>query len=209
MSYWENARPIQRSRAVDTAAVARASAELLDTGGLRALTVRAVAAQLGVAPASLYSRISAVSDLYDLALDATLGGDAQYAAALDDAGIEELLLGYYRHLVRHPWAYQVIAARAPRGPNYLRLSERMVVLLERAGHAEPLETAYTLSNFVIGSASTTRMAPGELGTSVPVDIAPRYAAYHAQGRLEPERLLRAGLRALLAGSPRRTPGSAP
>ena len=68
MSYWEHRKPVQRHRAVNIAEVARASGRLLDEGGLKALTMRAVAQQVGVAPASLYSRVESVDDLFDLSL---------------------------------------------------------------------------------------------------------------------------------------------
>ncbi|MDN5724089.1 MAG: TetR/AcrR family transcriptional regulator, partial [Corynebacterium sp.] len=69
MSYWDHRKPVRRARAVNIEAIARESVELLDAGGLRSLTVRAVAARLGVAPASLYSRLESADDLFDLALD--------------------------------------------------------------------------------------------------------------------------------------------
>ncbi|WGH84265.1 MULTISPECIES: TetR family transcriptional regulator [Auritidibacter] len=54
MTYWEHPKPVQRLRAVDIQDLARASVRLLDAGGLKALTLRAVAQDIGVAPASLY-----------------------------------------------------------------------------------------------------------------------------------------------------------
>lgn len=48
MGYWDHRKPVRRARAVDVEAIARESVELLDAGGLRALTIRAVAARLGV-----------------------------------------------------------------------------------------------------------------------------------------------------------------
>ncbi|NEA87341.1 TetR family transcriptional regulator, partial [Streptomyces sp. SID14436] len=62
---------------MDVRDIARVAVDLLDGGGLRALTVRAVALRLDVAPASLYSRIASVDDLYDLALDDALGQDSE------------------------------------------------------------------------------------------------------------------------------------
>ncbi|SJM68754.1 Transcriptional regulator, TetR family [Gulosibacter sp. 10] len=177
---------------------ARAATALLDEGGLRALTVRAVAARLDVAPASLYSRLESVDDLFDLALDAALGDDPAIRAALVDAGIAELMLAYFRHLSSHRWACQVIGMRAPRGPNYLRLSERMVVLLAEDGAADPLSAAYALSNFVIGSATTAPMADDERAAPVDPEIAPIYARRHAEHAVDPEAILTAGLAALRA-----------
>ena len=207
MSYWQNRKPVRRSRAVDIAEVAQASVALLDEGGLRSLTVRAVAHRLDVAPASLYSRIAAVDDLFDLALDEALGKDAELQHELESSKLESselesselpmLMLSYYRHLARHPWACQVIAMRAPRGPNYLRLSERMCILLARGGSSDPLGDAYALSNFVIGSAATTLMSLNERRAPIDEDIAPFYASLHASHTVNSEEIVAAVLRALL------------
>ncbi|MEU3947976.1 TetR family transcriptional regulator [Streptomyces sp. NPDC029526] len=197
MSYWEHRKPVRRARAVDVRDLARVAVELLDEGGLRALTVRAVALRLDVAAASLYSRIASVDDLYDLALDDALGQDSEAQRALLEAELHPLMLAYYRHLVRHPWACQVIAMRAPRGPHYLRLSERLCTLLARRGSADPLGDAYALSNFVIGSAATAPAAHHEPDAPVDQEVAPFYASLHSAHRLDPEAVLDAGLRVLL------------
>lgn len=199
MSYWNRSRPIKRARAVDVAQVADAATRLLDEGGLRALTVRAVAQRLGVAPASLYSRLSSIDDVFDLALDHALGDDSELQAARTTATLHELMLAYFRHLVRHPWACQVIAMRAPRGPNYLQLSERMCALLIELGSPDPLGDAYALSNFVIGSATTAPMAGHERQSPVDAERAPQYASLHAVHHEGSEAILSAGIEALLRG----------
>src|SRR5690625_6133914 len=63
MSYWTDRRPVHRSRAVDVPTLARAAVRLLDEGGMSALTMRAVASEIGVAAASLYSRVRSVEDI--------------------------------------------------------------------------------------------------------------------------------------------------
>ena len=199
MSYWEHTKPVQRERAVAITAVARAASVLLDEGGLRALTLRAVATRLDVAPASLYSRVGAVDDLFDLALDATLGDDPAISRTVAESDLDELLLAYYRHLIAHRWACQVIAMRPPRGPNYLRLSERICELLIEAGAEDPLGAAYALSNFMIGSASTAPVSAHELRAPIDPTIAPRYARLHAQHQEgDAERIVTAGLTTLTA-----------
>lgn len=175
--------------------VARAAAALLDEGGLRALTVRAVAGRLGVAPASLYSRVESVDDLYDLALDFTLG-DPTIEQAVGGADLPTLMLAYFRHLAQHRWACQVIGMRAPRGPNYLLLSERIIALLEEIGAQDPLGASYSLSNFVIGSAMTAPMSDDERAAAVDPSIAPRYARLHDVHDIDAEAIFTAGLAAL-------------
>ncbi|UPK74117.1 TetR/AcrR family transcriptional regulator [Nocardioidaceae bacterium SCSIO 66511] len=198
MSYWSHQKSAQRARAVDVAQVGEVAAELLDEGGPNALTVRAVAQRLDVAAASLYSRLSSSDDLFDLALDHALGSDADLQAATRDATLDELMLAYFRHLVRHPWACQVIALRAPRGPNYLQLSERICVLFIELGSSDPLGDAYAVSNFVIGSATTASVAGHEHEAAVDARQAPEYAALHGAYHGDPEVVLVAGLKALLS-----------
>ena len=198
MSYWEHRKPVQRHRAVDIAEVARASGRLLDEGGLKALTMRAVAQQVGVAPASLYSRVESVDDLFDLALDVVLADDPVMSESINNADLPALMQAFFTHLTTHRWAGQVIGMRAPRGPAYLALSERMCVLLEQAGTPDPLGTAYRLSNLVIGASLTAPMASDEKRVAIDPDQAPTYARLHATHRKSPREILSDGITALLS-----------
>ncbi|OFT98252.1 TetR family transcriptional regulator [Brevibacterium sp. HMSC22B09] len=178
--------------------VARVSAKLLDEGGLRALTLRSVAQKVGVAPASLYSRVDSVDDLFDLALDAALADDPLMSEAIHSADLPDLMQAFFVHLTTHRWAGQVIGMRAPRGPAYLTLSERMCVLLEQAGIPDPLGTAYRLSNLVIGSALTAPMAPDEKRVVIDPGQAPTYARLHTAHHISPQEILAEGIKALLS-----------
>lgn len=84
MSYWADPKPVRRIRAVAVGEMAREAVALLDEGGITALTIRALAGRLRVAPPSLHSRIESVDDLLDLALDHALERDAQAWTANDD-----------------------------------------------------------------------------------------------------------------------------
>lgn len=198
MSYWEHRKPVQRHRAVNISEVARASGRLLDEGGLKALTMRAVAQQVGVAPASLYSRVESVDDLFDLALDVVLADDPVMSESINNADLPALMQAFFTHLTTHRWAGQVIGMRAPRGPAYLALSERMCVLLEREGVPDPLGTAYRLSNLVIGAALTAPMAPDERRVAIDPEQAPTYARLHAAHHISPREILSEGISALLS-----------
>ncbi|MGK4188079.1 TetR/AcrR family transcriptional regulator C-terminal domain-containing protein [Rothia koreensis] len=197
MSYWDHRKPVHRERAVDVEAIAHESVGLLNAGGLRALTVRSVAAQLGVAPASLYSRLESVDDLFDLALDQALNDDEDVQRGVCEMGIHGLMLTFYRHLLRHPWACQVIGFRAPRGPGYLRLSERMCNLLTEANVPDPLSTSYALTNFVIGSATTAPVSDDERCRPVDQSVAPLYAQLHAEHVVDAHQIVAVGLTDLL------------
>ena len=198
MSYWEHRKPVRRLRAVDIGEVARVSVRLLDEGGLRALTLRSVAQQVGVAPASLYSRVESVDDLFDLALDTALADDPVMSESIRSADLPDLMHTFFAHLTTHRWAGQVIGMRAPRGPAYLALSERMCVLLEQAGTPDPLGTAYRLSNLVIGASLTAPMASDEKRVAIDPDQAPTYARLHATHHTSPREILSDGITALLS-----------
>ena len=198
MSYWEHRKPVQRLRAVDIVEVARASVRLLDEGGLRALTLRSVAQQVGVAPASLYSRVESVDDLFDLALDIALADDPVMSESIRNADLSALMHAFFAHLTTHRWAGQVIGMRAPRGPAYLALSERMCVLLEQAGTPDPLGTAYRLSNLVIGASLTAPMASDEKRVAIDPDQAPTFARLHATHHISSREILSDGITALLS-----------
>ncbi|TSD62793.1 TetR/AcrR family transcriptional regulator [Aeromicrobium piscarium] len=196
MSYWDHVRPVRRTRAVAIGELAREAGRLLDEGGVDALTVRALAGRMGVAPASLYSRVESADDLLDLALDHALADDVDLQRAMAEDGHRGLYLAYYRHLRRHPWAPRVIGLRAPRGPAYLRLSERFCELLEGEGVDDPLTMTYAMSNFVIGSAATDPIVESERDSPIDVDLAPVYARLHMRHEVDAEAIVAAGLRAL-------------
>ena len=160
--------------------------------------MRAVAQQVGVAPASLYSRVESVDDLFDLALDVVLADDPVMSESINNADLPALMQAFFTHLTTHRWAGQVIGMRVPRGPAYLALSERMCVLLEREGVPDPLGTAYRLSNLVIGAALTAPMAPDERRVAIDPEQAPTYARLHAAHHTSPREILSEGISALLS-----------
>lgn len=201
MSYWTRRRPPQRDRAVRVDDLARVACELLDERGRAALTVRAVAARLGVAPSSLYSRITEVDDLADLALDLALATDTTVARAAEGADLLTLLTTWHDHLLRHPWAIAQTAKHPPLGPAYLALSDRLCVLGQEQGHADPLPLTYALSNYVLGSALTRSAATTEPGLpEEALDAAPHLAAALRRSGVTADQVLRRGLRALLDGT---------
>lgn len=197
MSYWEKARPIQRNRAVNPESIAKETGKLLDESGLESFSLRALATALGVAPASLYSRISGTSDAFDLALDYALGADVAVQHAIENGQALDVLTSLYHHLLEHPWSTQIIAMCPPRGPAYLALSEALVQQLNQANRTNPLALAYAATNLVIGSALTDQAA--RLETKSPVDgtKAHVYRTLHAGNTLSPEDVLIGALHSLL------------
>ncbi|WP_423057267.1 TetR/AcrR family transcriptional regulator [Brevibacterium linens] len=153
----------QRSRRgeppVTSERIVEVAVEILDSGGLEALTMRRVAEQLGVVAPSLYWHVKTKDDIIDLAVDhAFTETDAPTAAQQDDwrACIEAIALAWRATLVDHPWVAPVAASRPSFGPGYLDQLELVMSTLHRAGldGAELSAAMWTLHNLIFGSAST-------------------------------------------------------
>jgi AcrR family transcriptional regulator len=102
-------------------AVVASATELADAEGLDAVTMRGVAAALGVAPMTLYTYLPGKAELLDLMLDTVYArmdradhGDRPWRARVDAVARENLAL--YR---RHPWVAAVSTVRPPLGPGLI------------------------------------------------------------------------------------------
>ncbi|MGQ0575258.1 MAG: TetR/AcrR family transcriptional regulator [Pseudonocardia sp.] len=146
------------------AAVLAAARDLLARGGADALTMRALARRLDVAPNALYSHIAGKTALLDDLLDDVLADVRAPASALDDpvAGLHQIMTSSYRALVDHPdLVPHSLARQGSRGPHARRLGETTVALLARSG-VPPADTAQALRVLVvyaIGSAALAARPP--------------------------------------------------
>ena len=97
--------PGQRA-GLDTLQVLAAARAVLREDGVQALSLRAVARRLGVAPDTLYSHVAGKDDLLDLVLDDVLGGVAVPAdeeVRRDPWGaVRAIMLDSYDVLLAHP-----------------------------------------------------------------------------------------------------------
>lgn len=128
--------PGQRA-GLSRAAVLAAARELLEQDGEDALSVRAVARRLGVAPNAIYSHVDGRAALVDGVLDDLLGKvPAPAVGRPAPAALAELLLAAYDLLVSHPWLVSLYLARqGARGENAVRLGAVMDERLAAAGVA--------------------------------------------------------------------------
>jgi len=118
------------------AAVLAAARELLAAGGAEALTMRALARRLEVAPNALYSHVESKTRLLDELLDDLLAAVEAPRAEVGDpvAGLLALMTSTYDVLTAHPDLVPLFLARqGARGPNAIRLGELMDALLARLG----------------------------------------------------------------------------
>jgi AcrR family transcriptional regulator len=122
---WERPQPVRRVQ-LDRDQLVTAATALADREGLAAVTLRRVAADLGVLPMRLYTHLETKDDLLDLMLDAVYatvevpGPEIPWREAL--TAIALCLRSAAEH---HPWLPELLGTRPPYGPHGLRLVERV------------------------------------------------------------------------------------
>ncbi|WP_307849582.1 TetR/AcrR family transcriptional regulator [Qaidamihabitans albus] len=101
--------------------IAAQAIAIADAEGLSALSMRRVAAELGVTAMSLYSYVPGKAELVDVMADRVFG---ELAAAGDEpegwrAGLELVARRSWDLYLRHPWLLQVATSRPLLGPNVI------------------------------------------------------------------------------------------
>lgn len=122
-------RPLTRQR------ILRAAVRLVDEGGVEALSMRTLAARLGVGTMSLYNHISGKEALLDGIVGTVLSEiEVEPFDREDWASTVRAILRAFREVARrHPNVVPLIAMRPPATPEALRPVERGFDALRRAG----------------------------------------------------------------------------
>ena len=140
---------------LDVDRVVAAAVALADAEGLAALSMRRVAAELGVAAMTLYTHVPGKGELVDLMLDGVLG--ELYADGPVTGDWRQRLTAVARAnwdlFVRHPWAVRIGAGRPPLGPGVLAKYEQELRAVDGLGLTEvQMDLVVTLVNgFVAGT----------------------------------------------------------
>lgn len=155
-------RPQRRRRsqpALSRERIVTATITLLDREGASALTMRKVAAELGVHATSLYWYVERREDLVDLAVDEVLAEAAAGLPAADlpwDTALKETAHRFYTALTAHTWAAEFAGSRPLVGPNAVALSRRIIEALGRLGGGEERQAVAirAVSNQILGAATS-------------------------------------------------------
>lgn len=138
--------------------VVDAAVALADRDGLAAVTIRAVASRLGVAPMTLYGHVASADELADLVVGATIGAavarhrlrpcDGRSALLTFAHGLRDLLL-------EHPAVLDAYRRRPVQDPTGLSVTAGVLAALAEEGLDEEaaLEVYATVYAFVIGFVS--------------------------------------------------------
>jgi AcrR family transcriptional regulator len=185
--------PLTRER------VLGAAMTLADREGIEALTIRALAAELGARPMSLYHYVAGKEALLDAMVDRVFDEIALPPADLDwRAAVRQRCVAAREVLVRHPWAVPLLESRTSPGPITLAHHDGMLATFFRAGFSLPVTAhAYAiLDSYVYGFAiqQANLAIEGAGGAEVTEEIAAQFSpdAYPSLVRFAAEHAMQPG-----------------
>ena len=157
---WDDgARPTRGpKRALTGEDVVQAAIALADRDGLAALTMQAVAQQLGVTAMALYRYFPSKDALIDAIVDAAMGqppAPMTLGAGWREA-VERWAWAKRAMLLSRPWLAELPFVAAPHGPNWLAWLEAAVEALARSGTdaADVFDMLHALDGYVRGGSDT-------------------------------------------------------
>jgi AcrR family transcriptional regulator len=142
--------PLTRERVLE------AAIRLADEGGIQSLTMRKLAAALGVEAMSLYNHVANKGDLVAAMVDLVVG-EIELPSGGDDweAGIRTCAVSAHEALLRHPWACSLVLSpgsmRSVPKPR-LRYMEWLLRRLREAGFSPELtyHAYHALDSHILG-----------------------------------------------------------
>ncbi|SFF70491.1 TetR/AcrR family transcriptional regulator [Blastococcus tunisiensis] len=171
----DGSRPGPRS-ALDVDGIVAAAVRLADAEGLAALSMRRVAADLGVAAMTLYTHVPGKGELVDLMLDSALGelypDEAVVTSGAWRTRLRTLARANWDFFLRHPWALHLSTGRPPLGPGIMRKYELELRAVDGLGLSEiQMDLLVTLVNgFVRGTVGGVQeKADAERATGITED----------------------------------------
>jgi TetR/AcrR family transcriptional regulator, tetracycline repressor protein len=147
-----------------------AAQNLLSSGGAAAVTVRGIAAQVGVAPNAVYTYFPGKAAVLRALVERLLG-EVDRDGLTDRTRpwrqrLQTLAVNLRSHLLSHPGAVGLLLAGPMDGPNALALGEGLLEVFAEAGltpdnaaRASYLLTTYVLGSIALEAAELARTGP--------------------------------------------------
>lgn len=174
-----------------------AAVRIVEAGGYQEMSIRSLAAGLGVAPMSLYRHIRDKDDLLDEVVDRLLARVWRPAADQDDwqAWVIEAAASLRRFLVSQPAALHVYLRHPVISPAAVERMDAMMGVLRRTGLDEATaRSAYgAVHTYTVGFAALEASRSGWASGNGDAGLARQLAAYTTAGQFMQ------GLRYLLEG----------
>lgn len=136
--------------------IAHAALELADREGLESLSMRRLAAELGVGTMTLYGYFRSKDELIDAAVDAaTDEAPIAIGGGTWKEQLRRLMRGVHEHLGRHPSGVRIRLVRPMLSPRALQITEAGLTILEGAGfdRANAARAYRALFTYTFGFAS--------------------------------------------------------
>ncbi len=203
------------STGLDVGRIVSAAVALADAEGLSAVSMRRVAAEVGVPTMTLYGHVPGKGELVDMMLDAALGElypDEQAATSGNwRTRVDAVARANWEFLGRHRWASHVAPRRPVMGPGAMRKYEIELRAVDGLGLSEiQMDLLVTLVNGFVrgtvggvsGNGQQWRLADGPHADPVRFPTAARVgpaAGGRPQGTAGQERSFEFGLERLLDG----------
>jgi TetR/AcrR family transcriptional regulator, tetracycline repressor protein len=154
-----------RRRALTRERVVAEALNVIATDGAAALSMRALAARLGVVPGALYRHVRSKEQLCDLAVDgvlAEIGTQADRAPGWPER-VKVLARRLRAVLENHPGIAALLKTRDPLGPHSLAVTESFLEALQQAGlPARQTAQAFSLVyDYTLGFALSDRTTANE------------------------------------------------
>ena len=120
--------PLTRDRVLE------AAVGLADREGVDSLSMRRLAAELGVVPMALYKHVANKDEMLDGMIDVVVGEiDPPSDAAEWKTAVRERILSARRALLRHPWASRVMESRTTPTPTVVAYMDSMIGMFRAGG----------------------------------------------------------------------------
>ncbi|MDQ1035277.1 AcrR family transcriptional regulator [Streptomyces sp. V3I8] len=151
-----SARSPRRTDSLSRELIIQTAIEMLDSGGEKALTLRALTVRLSTGYGAIYHHVADKGDLLATAADEVIAGVVSGAVADADprAALRRLALGLFDAIDAHPWVGAEFS-RQPWRPALLDFYEGVGRLLDALGVPEKtrFDAAGALVNYVLGVAA--------------------------------------------------------
>lgn len=177
----------------------RGAVDLADTGGIVALTMRSLAAELGVKPMAIYHHVANKDEILDGIVDLVFAEiDLPSDTASWKTAMRDRAQSVRSVLRRHPWATALMETRKNPGPATLRHHNAVLGQLRNAGFSIELTAhAYSaLDSYIYGfvaqeaglpfdSPETTAEVAEAIMSQFPTEQYPHLAELTAEHILQP------------------------
>lgn len=164
-------------RSVSQSDIVDAAFEILEEKGVAAVSVRGVAAALGLTPTAMYTYFASKNALLQAMVEQLLSGVAKHPQSIGDASapawrerVVAIALALRARLAEHAGSIVLVTSGPLDGPNALALAETLIEAFVESGLDAPdaARAGHAVRAFTLGQAAleaARRAAPGEASGS--------------------------------------------